>query len=82
MGEYNINGLAIPLFLLFMLVEYAFLRISGRNLHRYNDSVTSLSMGLCLLMSDALLKAPDVSTQTIEPAFRTRCGATILASQC
>ena len=57
MGEYNINGLAIPLFLLFILVEYAFLRISGRNLHRYNDSVTSLSMGLCLLMSDALLKA-------------------------
>jgi alkylglycerol monooxygenase len=58
MSEYNINGLAIPLFLVFMLVEYVFLRFTGRNLHRYNDSVTSLSMGLCLLISDALLKAP------------------------
>ena len=57
MGEYNINGLAIPMFLLFMVVEYAFLRLTGRNLHRYNDNVTSLSMGLCLLVSDALLKA-------------------------
>lgn len=57
MSEYNINGLAIPLFLVFMLVEYVFLRFTGRNLHRYNDSVTSLSMGLCLLISDALLKA-------------------------
>ncbi|OUS00619.1 hypothetical protein A9Q81_10330 [Gammaproteobacteria bacterium 42_54_T18] len=57
MGEYNINGLAIPMFLLFMGIEYTFLRLSGRNLHRYNDNVTSLSMGLCLLVSDALLKA-------------------------
>lgn len=57
MSEYNINGLAVPLFLLIMLVEYLFLRLQGRSLHRYNDSVTSLSMGLCLLISDALLKA-------------------------
>ena len=57
MGDYNINGLAVPLFLAFMVVEYLFLRLRGRNLHRYNDSVTSLSMGLCLLISDALLKA-------------------------
>ena len=57
MSEYNINGLAIPLFLIIMCGEYLFLRLSGRNLHRYNDSVTSLSMGLCLLISDALLKA-------------------------
>ncbi|MGR6872191.1 sterol desaturase family protein [Pseudomonas sp. HK3] len=57
MSEYNINGLAIPLFLIIMCIEYLFLRLSGRNLHRYNDSVTSLSMGLCLLISDALLKA-------------------------
>ncbi len=57
MGEYNINGLAIPMFLVFMVVEYVFLRLTGRSLHRYNDNVTSLSMGLCLLVSDALLKA-------------------------
>ena len=57
MSEYNINGLAIPLFLIIMCFEYLVLRIRGRNLHRYNDSVTSLSMGLCLLISDALLKA-------------------------
>jgi len=57
MGDYNINGLAIPLFLIFMLLEYLYLKIQGRSLHRYNDSVTSLSMGLLLLLSDALLKA-------------------------
>ena len=57
MSEYNINGLAIPLFLIIMCLEYLVLRFRGRNLHRYNDSVTSLSMGLCLLISDALLKA-------------------------
>ena len=57
MGEYNINGLAIPLFLVFMVLEYVWLKLQGKNLHRYNDTVTSLSMGLCLLISDALLKA-------------------------
>jgi len=57
MSDYNINGLAIPLFMVFMTIEYLYLRLSGRTLHRYNDSVTSLSMGLCLLVSDALLKA-------------------------
>lgn len=57
MADYNINSLAIPLFLLFMLLEYVGLRLQGRNLHRYNDSVSSLSMGMCLLFSDAFLKA-------------------------
>lgn len=57
MDTFNINGLAIPLFLIFMCIEYIFLRLQGKSLHRYNDSVTSLSMGLCLLISDALLKA-------------------------
>ncbi len=57
MSDYNINGLAIPLFIIFMAIEYLFLRLKGRNLHRYNDTVTSLTMGLCLLISDALLKA-------------------------
>ena len=57
MGDYNINGLAIPLFLVFMLIEYLVLKLQGKSLHRYNDTVTSLSMGLCLLISDALLKA-------------------------
>ncbi|NVK36629.1 MAG: sterol desaturase family protein [Gammaproteobacteria bacterium] len=57
MSDYNINGLAIPLFLIFMAMEFLYLRLCGRSLHRYNDSVTSLSMGLCLLISDALLKA-------------------------
>ena len=57
MSDYNINGLAIPLFVIFMVIEYLFLRIKGKNLHRYNDTVASLSMGLCLLISDALLKA-------------------------
>jgi alkylglycerol monooxygenase len=56
MGEYNINGLGIPMFLVFMTLEYLFLRLKGRTLHRYSDTVTSLSMGLCLLISDALLK--------------------------
>lgn len=55
MGDYNINGLAIPLFMVFIAVEAVLLR--GRGLYRYNDSINSLSMGLCLLMSDALLKA-------------------------
>jgi len=57
MSEYNINGLAIPLFLIFMLIEYLVLKVQGKDLHRYSDTVTSLSMGLCLLISDALLKA-------------------------
>ena len=57
MGEYNINGLAIPLFLVFMVIEYLYLRLTGRYMHRFNDNVTSISMGLCLLVSDALLKA-------------------------
>ncbi len=57
MSEYNINGMAIPLFLIFMLAEFLFLKMKGRTLHRYNDSVTSLSMGLLLLVSDSLLKA-------------------------
>jgi sterol desaturase/sphingolipid hydroxylase (fatty acid hydroxylase superfamily) len=57
MGDYNINGLAIPLFLVFMLLEFVWLKLQGKDLHRYNDTVTSLSMGLCLLISDALLKA-------------------------
>ena len=56
MSDYNINGLAIPLFMLFMAIEYLFLRLKGRNLHRFNDSINSLSMGLLLLISDALLK--------------------------
>ncbi|MDP4548724.1 MULTISPECIES: sterol desaturase family protein [Marinobacter] len=57
MSDYNINGLAIPLFMILMLAEYALLRLQGRSLHRFNDSVNSLSMGLLLLISDALLKA-------------------------
>jgi len=57
MSDYNINGLAIPLFMVFMAIEYLFLKLKGRDLHRYNDSITSLSMGMCLLISDALLKA-------------------------
>ncbi|WDE13078.1 sterol desaturase family protein [Thalassomonas haliotis] len=57
MQDYNINGLAIPLFLVFMLLEYALLRLRGQKLHRFNDSVASLSMGMLLLISDALLKA-------------------------
>jgi sterol desaturase/sphingolipid hydroxylase (fatty acid hydroxylase superfamily)/uncharacterized membrane protein len=57
MNDYNINGLAIPLFMIFMVIEYLFLRFKGKSLHRYNDTITSLSMGLCLLISDALLKA-------------------------
>lgn len=56
MSDYNINGLAIPLFIVFMAIEYLFLRVKGKSLHRYNDSIASLSMGLCLLISDALLK--------------------------
>lgn len=57
MHDYNPIGLAIPLFLLLMLLEYVLARIQGKHLHRYNDSVNSLSMGMCLLVSDALLKA-------------------------
>ncbi|WDE00321.1 sterol desaturase family protein, partial [Thalassomonas actiniarum] len=57
MQDYNINGLAIPLFLMFMLLEYVLLRLKGQKLHRFNDSVASLSMGMLLLISDALLKA-------------------------
>jgi len=57
MSDYNINGLAIPLFMVLMAIEYLYLKFTGKSLHRYNDSVTSLSMGLCLLVSDALLKA-------------------------
>ncbi|MCG8520498.1 MAG: sterol desaturase family protein [Pseudomonadales bacterium] len=57
MSGYNINGLAIPLFMILMLGEYLLLRVQGRSLHRFNDSVNSLSMGILLLLSDALLKA-------------------------
>ncbi|WDE04144.1 sterol desaturase family protein [Thalassomonas viridans] len=57
MNEYNINALAIPLFLVFMLAEYGLLRLKGQKLHRLNDSIASLSMGMLLLISDALLKA-------------------------
>ena len=53
----NPSGLAIPLFLTLMLFEYLLLKWQGKDLHRYNDSVNSLSMGLLLLTSDALLKA-------------------------
>lgn len=53
----NPSGLAIPLFLIFMLLEFFVLKWQGKSLHRYNDSVNSLSMGLLLLTSDALLKA-------------------------
>lgn len=53
----NLSGLAIPLFLILMLFEYLALKWQGKDLHRYNDSVNSLSMGLLLLTSDALLKA-------------------------
>ncbi len=56
MLSYNPAGLAIPLFLFFMLVEYLVLKSRGMNKHRYNDSINSLSMGLLLLTSDALLK--------------------------
>lgn len=55
--SFNPSGLAIPLFLFLMAVEYVALRAQGRTLHRYNDSINSLSMGLLLLTSDALLKA-------------------------
>lgn len=57
MNDYNPIGLAIPIFILLMALEYGLARIKGRPLHRYNDSVNSLSMGMCLLVSDALLKA-------------------------
>jgi alkylglycerol monooxygenase len=53
----NPSGLAIPLFVFFMLLEYLVLKLQGKNLHRYNDSINSLSMGMLLLTSDALLKA-------------------------
>ncbi|SDQ76333.1 sterol desaturase family protein [Pseudovibrio sp. Tun.PSC04-5.I4] len=56
MADYNVTALAIPLFLSFMLVEYAYLRLNGRDLHRFNDNIASLSMGICLLVSDAFLK--------------------------
>lgn len=55
--SFNPSGLAIPLFLFLMTIEYMVLRAQGRNLHRYNDTVNSLSMGMLLLTSDALLKA-------------------------
>lgn len=57
MTDYNINGLAIPLFVVFIAVEYAWLRFRGRDLYHFSDTLNSLSMGLCLLLSDALLKA-------------------------
>ena len=57
MGDYNINGLAIPFFIVLMVVEFVFLKIKGKTLHRYNDSISCVSMGLCLLISDAMLKA-------------------------
>lgn len=54
---FNPSGLAVPLFLILMLFEFLVLKAKNRNLHRYNDTVNSLSMGLLLLTSDALLKA-------------------------
>ena len=54
--QYNMGALGIPLFLLFMLAEYLFLKQKGRQLHSYSDSITSGSMGACLLISEALLK--------------------------
>ena len=57
MNDYNPIGLAIPIFILLMVFEFALARMKGRPLHRYNDSVNSLSMGMCLLVSDALLKS-------------------------
>jgi len=56
MTDYNPIGLAIPLFVLLMLLEFLVARAKGKKLHRYNDSINSLSMGMCLLVSDALLK--------------------------
>ncbi len=56
MTDYNPIGLAIPLFVLLMLFEFLLARAKGKSLHRYNDSLNSLSMGMCLLVSDALLK--------------------------
>jgi sterol desaturase/sphingolipid hydroxylase (fatty acid hydroxylase superfamily) len=53
---FNPSGLAIPLFLILMLFEFLVLRAKKRNHHRYNDTLNSLSMGLLLLTSDALLK--------------------------
>ncbi|MFT5033486.1 MAG: alkylglycerol monooxygenase [Bermanella sp.] len=54
MSDYNINGLAIPLFMLFITLEYVWLRLRGRDLYHFSDTINSLSMGLCLLLSDAL----------------------------
>ncbi len=57
MATFNPAGLAIPIFLLFMLLEYAVLKRRGVHKHRFNDSINSLSMGMLLMVSDALLKA-------------------------
>ena len=54
--EYNFGAVGIPLFLLFMLLEYLALKLQGKSLHTYSDSITSGSMGACLLISEALLK--------------------------
>jgi len=54
--QFNPAGLAIPIFVFFMAVEWLWLRAQGRRLHRLNDSLSSLNMGLLLLTSDALLK--------------------------
>ena len=54
--EYNFGAVGIPLFLLFMLLEYLALKLQGKSLHTYSDSITSGSMGACLLSSEALLK--------------------------
>ncbi|CAM3542386.1 sterol desaturase family protein [Parendozoicomonas haliclonae] len=54
--EYNMAAVGIPLLFLLMLVEYLALKLKGKNLHTYSDSVTSASMGACLLISEALLK--------------------------
>jgi|GEM_PF-987415 len=58
---FNPSGLAIPLFLILMLLEFLVLKAKRQNHHRYNDTLNSLSMGLLLLTSDALLKVTTFS---------------------
>lgn len=54
--EYNLGAIGIPIFLVLMLFEYIMLKLQGKSLHTYSDSVTSASMGACLLISESLLK--------------------------
>lgn len=54
--DYNFGAIGIPLFLILMLAEYLALKAKGKSLHTYSDSITSGSMGACLLISEALLK--------------------------